>query len=104
MREDNSEKIQIKLLLRGYVISTLYALSKNETTSEIVLNKIFELVKDRGGNVRILEKLANSKFNSVHVKLFNMKDRDIDHDLSYGRYVSKEIKDAVMKRFETEYQ
>ncbi len=104
MREDNSEKIQIKLLLRGYVISTLYALSKNETTSEIVLNKIFELVKDRGGNVRILENLANSKFNSVHVKLFKMKDQDIDHDLSYGRYVSKEIKDAVMKRFETEYQ
>jgi len=103
MREDNSEKIQEKLLSRGYVHSTLYALSKNKTTSESVLNKIFDLAKDRVVTY-ILEKLADSKFNSIHIKLFNMKNQDVDYGLSYGPYVSKEIKDAVMKRFETEYQ
>lgn len=104
MREDNSEKIQEELLSRGYIYSTLFLLSKNETSSEFVLNKIFDLVRDRGNIYNILSNLVDSKFNSVHVKLFNMKDQDIDHDLSYGHYVSKEIKDAVMERFKTEYQ
>lgn len=73
---------------------------RTKQPQRLYLDRFLNLVKDRGGNVRILENLANSKFNSVHVKLFKMKDQDIDDDLSYGRYVSKEIKDAVMKRFE----